>query len=46
MAGRRVTSIEGLLSDGRLHRVEEAFLEVGAAQGGYCTPATILSTEL
>jgi isoquinoline 1-oxidoreductase len=43
VAGRSVTTVEGLASAGRLHRVQQAFAEVGAAQCGYCTPGMIMS---
>ena len=43
-AGRSVTTVEGLAADGFLHPVQQAFLEAGAAQCGYCTPGMILST--
>jgi aerobic-type carbon monoxide dehydrogenase small subunit (CoxS/CutS family) len=42
-AGRSVTTIEALAGAGRLHRVQQAFAEVGAAQCGYCTPGMIMS---
>jgi aerobic-type carbon monoxide dehydrogenase small subunit (CoxS/CutS family) len=43
VAGRRVTTIEGLEQNGRLHPLQEAFLEAGALQCGYCTSGMILS---
>ena len=40
--GREVLTIEGLSADGRLHPLQEAFLEHDALQCGYCTPGMIL----
>ncbi len=41
-AGRAVTTIEGLAQGDRLHPVQQAFLEAGGLQCGYCTPAQVL----
>src|SRR5580700_4666580 len=38
VAGQRVTTVEGLAEDGVLHPVQQAWLENGAMQCGYCTP--------
>jgi aerobic-type carbon monoxide dehydrogenase small subunit (CoxS/CutS family) len=41
--GHPITTIEGLERDGRLHPVQQAFLDEGAMQCGYCTPGMILA---
>ena len=41
--GAKVTTIEGLAIDGRLHPLQQAFIEHDAFQCGYCTPGQICS---
>jgi carbon-monoxide dehydrogenase small subunit len=41
--GRAITTIEGIGQDGRLHPLQQAFLDLGAVQCGVCTPGLIMS---
>jgi isoquinoline 1-oxidoreductase alpha subunit len=43
IAGKQVTTIEGLEQNGQLHPLQEAFIEVVAMQCGYCTSGMIMS---
>ncbi|MBI5446112.1 MAG: (2Fe-2S)-binding protein [Deltaproteobacteria bacterium] len=40
--GRQVTTIEGVSRDGQPHRIQQAFVDVGAVQCGFCTPGMVL----
>ncbi len=45
-AGREITTIEGLASeDGTLDPVQQAFLDTGAVQCGFCTPGMVLAAK-
>jgi isoquinoline 1-oxidoreductase alpha subunit len=43
LEGRSITTIEGLARQGRLHPLQQAFLDIGALQCGYCTPGMIMA---
>src|SRR5262249_40186534 len=42
---RTVTTVEGLVEDGRLHPLQDAFADLGAAQCGYCTPGFLVTAK-
>jgi len=41
--GKDVTTVEGLSHDGQLHPLQQAFIEHGAFQCGYCTPGMLMN---
>jgi carbon-monoxide dehydrogenase small subunit len=42
--GREVVTVEGIADNGRLHAVQDAFVQAGAVQCGFCTPGLIVAT--
>jgi len=43
--GRSVVTVEGMAGGPRLHPLQDAFVELGAAQCGYCTPGFLLASS-
>ena len=42
--GHEVTTVEGLATNGELHPVQQAFVDAGAVQCGFCTPGLVVAT--
>ena len=45
LADAEITTVEGMAEGGRLHPLQQAFAELGAAQCGYCTPGILLTAQ-
>ena len=45
VSGRSVLTIEGLAQNGELDPIQEAFVEAGAIQCGFCTPGVVMSAK-
>ena len=45
LEGRAIATVEGMADGGRLHPLQQAFAELGAAQCGYCTPGILLTAK-
>jgi aerobic carbon-monoxide dehydrogenase small subunit len=43
LEGKTITTIEGLAPDGKMHPLQEAFIEYGAVQCGFCTPGMVMA---
>lgn len=43
--GKEITTIEGLAQEGKLHPLQQAFMDEGAVQCGFCTPGVILTAK-
>jgi len=43
--GREITTVEGLAAGDSLHPVQQAFVEAGAVQCGFCTPGLVVATH-
>jgi carbon-monoxide dehydrogenase small subunit len=46
LEGHEVITVEGMAEGAKLHPLQEAFAELGAAQCGYCTPGFLLTAKV
>jgi aerobic-type carbon monoxide dehydrogenase small subunit (CoxS/CutS family) len=44
LQGKKIITVEGLEQDGKLHKVQQAFLEADVFQCGYCAPGMVIAT--
>jgi aerobic-type carbon monoxide dehydrogenase small subunit (CoxS/CutS family) len=45
LEGKAIATVEGMAEGGRLHPLQQAFAELGAAQCGYCTPGMLMTAQ-
>jgi aerobic-type carbon monoxide dehydrogenase small subunit (CoxS/CutS family) len=45
LEGKEIATVEGMAEGGRLHPLQQAFAELGAAQCGYCTPGMLMTAQ-
>ena len=45
LEGREILTVEGLMRDEKLHPLQQAFIDHGAVQCGFCTPGLLLSAK-
>jgi carbon-monoxide dehydrogenase small subunit len=43
--GKEITTVEGLAQDGKLHPVQQAFIDYGGFQCGICTPGMVVAAK-
>jgi carbon-monoxide dehydrogenase small subunit len=43
--GKKITTIEGLMKNGELHPLQQAFVDYGAFQCGFCTPGMLMASK-